>query len=87
MKKTKAKTRYHTITEHYLVPTALFLLNICVVHVLYVYSTGKWGSVWYLVALTGALAALGSALVVKGRYYLWCSIVYYLLLLAFPMLV
>ncbi|MGK6350212.1 hypothetical protein [Parapedobacter sp. DT-150] len=74
------KKRYDSHMEHYLVPTALFLLNVSAVHVIYAYSNAAGGQGWWLLSLTVALAALGSAVWIKNRIYLWCSMAYYLLL-------
>jgi len=76
-----AEKKHHAFTEHYLVPLALFALNVCVVHVIHAYSTHSWTSHLQLIALTGSPLALGSALWLKNRNFLICSIVGYLLLL------
>lgn len=81
MKKTKKK--HHALTEHYLIPAALFVLNICVVHVAYALSTGSWVSLWHLVALTAGLVTLVGALILKNRSFLYCSIACYLMVLTY----
>lgn len=78
----KAKKAHQTLLEHYLVPVALFLLNINLVHVIYAYSTGNWNNHWHLIALTTAFVALGSALMLKNANYLILSILYYIVVLA-----
>lgn len=81
----RATKHHHKLTEHYLVPTALFALNICVVHVIHTYATGGWDNYWHLAALTAAPVALGSALLLKHRGFLICSTIGYLaLLLCWP---
>ncbi|MBK1438810.1 hypothetical protein JHJ32_02320 [Parapedobacter sp. ISTM3] len=77
------KKHYHALIEHYLVPAALFLLNINLIHIIYAYFNGSWDRLWHLVALTIAFAALGSAVLLKNQRLLWCSMGYYLLLLAY----
>ena len=77
----KRPTKDHKLIEHYLVPTALFALNICLVHVIYVYATGTWANYWYFAALIAAPLALGSALLLKNRNFLICSTIGYLVLL------
>lgn len=81
----KPATKHHQLTEHYLVPTTLFALNICVVHVIYAYATGSWHNYWHLAALAGSPVVLGIALLLKNRGLLACSTVGYLaLLLCWP---
>jgi len=81
----KQATKYHKLTEHYLVPAALFALNIGLVHVIYAYVNGTWENYWHLAALTGAPVALGFALRFKHRGLLvWSTIGYIVLLLCWP---
>lgn len=79
----KTKKQYDTHMEHYLVPTALFLLNIAAVHVVYAWFNITEEQRWYLVLLAIALTALGSSVWIKNRIYLWTSIIYYLLIFAY----
>ena len=81
----KQAVKRHRLTEHYLVPTALFALNIGLVHVIYAYANGTWDNYWHLTALTGAPAASALALFLKHRGLLCCSTIYYIaLLLCWP---
>lgn len=85
MKAAKQKTRlqYDTHTEHYLMPAALFLLNICTVHVIYAYANARTGQLGWLLLLTFAWIALGSAVWLKNRIYLGGSMALYLALLTY----
>lgn len=81
----KPAIKHDKLTEHYLVPSALFALNIGLVHVIYTYATGSWNNYWHLIALTGTVAALGIALLLKSRWLLLFTTVGYLaLLLCWP---
>jgi len=77
----KQAIKRHRLTEHYLVPTALFALNIGVVHVIYTYANGTWENQLHLAALTAAPAILALALFLKYRWLLLSSSVGYLVLL------
>lgn len=77
----KPAIKHDKLTEHYLVPATLFALNICIVHVIYVFATGSWQNHGHLAALTGSPVALGAALLLKNRGFLACSTVAYLVLL------
>src|SRR5690606_32280992 len=77
----KQAIKRHRLTEHYLVPTALFALNIGVVHVIYAYANGTWENQLHLAALTAAPAILALALFLKHRWLLLSSSVGYLILL------
>ncbi len=79
----KQTTKHHKLTEHYLVPAALFALNIGLVHVIYAYGNGAWENYWHLAALTAAPLALGLALLRKHRGLLLCSTLGYLALLLY----
>ncbi|MGV3763642.1 hypothetical protein [Parapedobacter sp.] len=81
----KQAVKQHRLIEHYLVPTALFALNIGLVHVIYAYANGTWENHWHLAALTGSPVVLGLALLLKHRFLLFFSTVGYLaLLLCWP---
>ncbi|SFC82113.1 hypothetical protein SAMN05421747_13112 [Parapedobacter composti] len=68
---------YDMFTEHYLVPAALSLLNINVVHLIQAYVNGNDNDSAYLAALTIAFIALSSALLFKNQLYLWSAMAYY----------
>ena len=81
----KGTTIHDKITEHYLVPAALFALNIGLVHVIYAYATHTWDNYWHLTALTSAPVTLGIALLLKKRGFLFFTTIGYLaLLLCWP---
>lgn len=75
--KRKYNKRHDTHTEHYLVPAALFLLNVLAVHVVCAYFNAVGNQIGWLVLLTLAFVALSSAIWIKNRIYLWCSMMYY----------
>jgi len=72
----KMKKKHNAFIEHYLIPVALFLLNICLVHVVYVYTAGTM-SMLSKVALTLTLALLAGSLVFKKKVLLASSILLY----------
>lgn len=81
----KQTTKHHKLTEHYLVPAALFALNIGLVHVIYVYAIGAWDSYWHLAVLTCSPLALGFALLFKQRSLLiWSTVAYLVVFLCWP---
>ena len=73
------KKRRHALTEHYLVPAVLFLLNICLVHLIFVWVAGPVYSPANKMALAVTLALLGSSLLFKKRILLTGSILFYAL--------
>lgn len=76
------KKRQHIVIEHYLVPAALFVLNICLIHLVYVLATGNWqNNRWYTATLAVALLTGCISLRVKRKGYLFFSIAFYLVLL------
>jgi len=81
--KRKHSKRYDTQTEHYLVPAALVLLNIIAVHIAYAYFNATGNQMGWLVSLTLAFISLSSAVWLKNRIYLWCSMMYYVVLLIY----
>ncbi len=83
----KVTKQYDAFTEHYLVPAALFLLNVSLVHTIYAYANGSWNRPYHLAAITVSLIAFVSALRLKKRGYLWFAIGYYLLLLTYCLVI
>ena len=75
------KKRQHALTEHYLVPAVLFLLNICLVHLISVLVAGPANSSASKMALAITLALLGSSLLLKKQILLTGSILFYALVI------
>jgi hypothetical protein len=73
------KKIHHTLTEHYLVPAALFLLNICLAHLIYAFASGSTYPPISRIALALAFVLLGSSLVLKKQIHLAGSILFYTL--------
>jgi len=71
------KKKHNSFIEHYLIPLALFLFNICLVHVVYVYAAGPMYSVQSKVTITLAFILLAGALVLKRKSLLATSILLY----------
>lgn len=70
----------HSATiEHYLVPTVLFLTNICLVHVIQAFSAGESYTIPDKVVLAAALLLFGGALVSKRKSVLIGSLLFYAL--------
>jgi len=78
------KKKQHVLIEHYLIPAVLFMLNICLVHFVYLLVAGIGHNIAYAAALAIALLAMGGALLLKRKSYLIFSIAFYLLLLLGP---
>lgn len=79
----KTVKRFDAITEHYWVPTALFLLNINIVHVIYAYATFPLADRWeQLVLVSCATLALTGGMMTKNKLYLIGASVFYLIVLA-----
>lgn len=72
----KMKKKHNAFIEHYLIPIALCLINICLVHVVYVYAAGTM-SMLSKVVLTLTLVLLGGSLVFKKKVLLASSILLY----------
>jgi hypothetical protein len=70
------KKKHNVFIEHYLVPIALFLLNIGLVHVVYAYAEGTMSGL-SKVALTLTLVLLAGSLVFKKKIFLASSILLY----------
>ena len=80
------KKHHNVFIEHYLVPAALFLLNICLVHVVYVYSAGSMYSLESKAILTLVLLAMAGSLAFKKKGLLVSSIFFYaIVVIAFLM--
>lgn len=69
------KKTHNAFTEHYLIPAVLFLLNICLAHVIHAFVTGSTSLT--RIALTVALVLLGSSLLFKKQFLLTGSILFY----------
>ena len=73
------KAKQHKLTEHYLVPAVLFLLNICLVHVIHALTEGAEHSPTYKIAIVTAFVFLASSLVARKKVYMTGSILFYAL--------
>lgn len=73
------KGKHNKLTEHYLVPAVLFLLNICLAHLTCVFVAGSPHSLSSRIALAVAFVLLGSSLLVKKQVHLAGSILFYML--------
>jgi hypothetical protein len=73
------KKTHNVLTEHYLVPIILFLLNICLAHVIYAFVAASTYSLAERIALTLAFALLVGSLVFKRQVLLVGSILFYAL--------
>lgn len=69
----------HALTEHYLVPAVLFLLNICLVHLICVLVAGSVYSTECRIALTFTFALLTGSLLLRKQVLLSGSILFYVL--------
>jgi len=74
------KKNHDVITEHYLVPATLFLLNICFAHVLYAFTAGSTYSSSARIAMVAVLALMGISLVLKKNVIMVGSMLFYLLM-------
>ena len=73
----KMKKKHNFFIEKYLVPVALCLLNICLVHVVYVYAAGAMYPALSKITVTLALVLLAGSLVFKKKSFLASSILLY----------
>lgn len=73
------KGKFNKLTEHYLVPAVLFLLNICFAHLTCVFVAGSAYSISTRIAIVVAFVLLGSSLLVKKQIHLAGSILFYIL--------
>jgi hypothetical protein len=71
------KKKHNTFVEHYLVPIALFVLNICLVHVVYLFAAGTVYSVTAKVTMTLTLILMGASLVFKKKSLLAGAVLLY----------
>ncbi|QNL52025.1 hypothetical protein H8S90_10870 [Olivibacter sp. SDN3] len=69
------------LTEHYLVPLTLFVLNICLMHTIYAFESGVPYSGWHKGLLCGIALILGAALMKKNEWYLIVAVGGYLAVL------
>lgn len=76
------KKIYSSFEEHYLVPAVLFLLNVCVAHLVYAFASSSYSPAEKIV-LTLAFVLFGSALLFKGRALLNGSILCYVLVVIY----
>jgi len=74
------KKTYNARTEHYLVPAVLFLLNICLVHVIYAFTPHSSYTATGKMALTLAFLLFALSLFLKKPIWLRGAIVYYVLI-------
>jgi hypothetical protein len=73
------KKKHNGFTEHYLIPAVLFLLNICLVHLIYAFVAGSMYSYISKIALAVAFVLLGSSLLFKRQVLLASSMLFYTL--------
>jgi hypothetical protein len=71
------KKKYNALTEHYLVPLILFLLNICLAHVIYAFTASSSYTAADKTALTLAFTLFIISLSLKKQALLGASIVFY----------
>lgn len=71
------KKKHNTLIEHYLIPIALIMLNICLVHVVYLYASGPIYSVPVKFVMTLTLILMAAALIFKTKSLLAGSILVY----------
>jgi hypothetical protein len=65
------------MTEHYLIPAVLFLLNICLVHLAYAFVSGSAYSVEGKIALSASFILLGSSLLFKKQVLMTGAMMFY----------
>jgi hypothetical protein len=70
------KKTYSSFAEHYLVPAVLFLLNVCVAHLIYAFAASSYSPAEKII-LTLAFILFGAALLFKGKVLLGGSVVCY----------
>ena len=75
----KMKKRYNKFTEHYLVPSVLFLLNICVAHVIYAFVSASSYLLVDKIILAVAFVLMAGSLLLKRQVLLAGSILFYML--------
>jgi hypothetical protein len=73
------KKKHNFFIEKYLIPVALCLLNICLVHAVYLYASGPAYSATAKLFMTFTLALLAAALILRTRSLLASSILFYLI--------
>jgi hypothetical protein len=73
------KKPHNILTEHYLIPAILFLLNICLPHVIYAFVAASTYSISERIALALAFALLIGSLFFKRQFLLVGSILFYAL--------
>ena len=73
------KKKHNALTEGYLVPAVLFLLNICLVHLAYALVADSTYSYISKIALAVAFVLLGSSLLFKRQILLASSMLFYTL--------
>lgn len=71
------KKKHNFFIEKYLVPVALCLLNICLVHVVYVYAAGPMYPALSKLTVTVTLVLLAGSLAFKKKTFLASSILLY----------
>lgn len=71
------KKHHNALTEHYLIPAVLFLLNICLAHLIHALASGTMYSSSEKLLLALAFVLLGSSLLLKKRFYLVGAILFY----------
>lgn len=71
------KKKHNTFVEHFLVPITLFVLNVCLVHVVYLYAAGSLYSVTAKVTMTLTLILMGASLIFKQKSLLTVAVLLY----------
>jgi hypothetical protein len=74
------KKNHNALTEHYLIPATLFVMNICLAHFLYAFTAGSTYSGTGRIAMVIALFLMGVSLVYKKQVLIAGSILFYLLI-------
>ncbi len=82
----KVKKTYSSFQEHYLVPTVLFLLNVCIAHFVYAITSSSYSTAdKIVVALSFVL--FGASLLFKGKKLLSGSILFYILIVVYLIMI
>lgn len=75
----KMKKKYNKFTERYLVPAVLFLLNICLAHVIYAFVSASSYRRIDKIVLAVAFVLMTSSLLLRRQMLLAGSILFYML--------
>lgn len=70
------KKTYSSLAEHYLVPAVLFLLNVCLAHLVYAFAASSYSAADKII-VTMAMILFCAALLFKGKTFLVTAIAGY----------